>query len=405
MNATPTDSCTFARRATLPTLVVAALLLGACTGKDQQAAPPPGAGQALPVTVLAVQPTRVETSVEAVAQTEGAKEVEVRARVGGILTKRIYEEGTAVKAGQALFQIDREPLEVAVAQARAQLAQNKARLEQTTREAARLKALLAQQAISQREYDTAASDDAAARAAVQAAEAALRQAELNLTWSSVAAPVSGITGRAAVSEGNLISTGGLLTTVVQVNPMWVRFSVSENELNAATPSGKFKPQSVRGVELVMPDGSTYPVRGKLNFAASQINPSLGTLQLRGEFANPDGTLLPGQFVRARLLTGERDGVFKVPQNAVMQTEKGPVVMLAGADNKVEPRPVQTGTWSGKDWIILGGLKAGDKVIIDNLIKVRPGAPVAPHAPGEGPGAAGKPGTAPSAAPAAAPAKG
>jgi membrane fusion protein (multidrug efflux system) len=405
MNATPTASCTFARRATLPTLVATALLLGACTSKDQQAGPPPGAGQALPVTVLAVQPTRIETSVEAVAQTEGSKEVEVRARVGGILTKRIYEEGTAVKAGQPLFQIDREPLDVAVAQAKAQLAQNKARLEQTAREAARLKALLAQQAISQREYDTAASDDAAARAAVQAADAALRQAELNLTWSSVTAPVSGITGRAAVSEGNLISTGGLLTTVVQVNPMWVRFSVSENELNAAMPGGRFKPQAVRGVELVLPDGSTYPVRGKLNFAASQINPGLGTLQLRGEFPNPDGSLLPGQFVRARLLTGERDGVFKVPQNAVVQTDKGAVVMLAGADNKVEPRPVQTGAWSGNDWVILGGLKAGDKVIIDNLIKVRPGAPVAPHAPGEGPGAAGKPGAAPAAAPAATPAKG
>jgi membrane fusion protein (multidrug efflux system) len=128
---------------------------------------------------------------------------------------------------------------------------------------------------------------------------------------------------------------------------------------------------------VLPDGSSYPVRGKLNFAASQIDPKLGTLQLRGEFANPEGRLLPGQFVRARLITGERDGVFKVPQAAVMQTDKGPVVMTVGADNKVEPRPVKTGQWSGTDWVILGGLKAGDKVIVDNLMKARPGATVAP----------------------------
>lgn len=383
----------------------ATLLLAACSGKEQApAGPPGGAMPPLPVTALEMQPTRVETSVEAVAQTEGAREVEVRARVGGILEKRVFEEGSPVKAGQALYQIDRAPLETAVAQARAQLAEAKARVEQTQREAARLKGLLAQQAISQREYDTASSDNSVAQAAVQAAQAALRQAELNLSYATVTAPVGGITGRSVVSEGTLLATGGgtLLTTVVQVNPMWVRFSIPEGELNAAMPEGRFKPQAIRGVELVLPDGSSYPLRGKLNFAASQIDPKLGTLQLRGEFANPEGRLLPGQFVRARLITGERSGVFKVPQAAVMQTEKGPIVMTVGADNKVEPRPVKTGQWSGADWVVLGGLKAGDKVIIDNLMKARPGTTVAPHAPGAGPGAPGaaKPGAAPAAAPAA-----
>ena len=239
---------------------------------------------------------------------------------------------------------------------------------------------------------------------MQAAQAALRQAELNLSYATVTAPVGGITGRSVVSEGTLLATGGgtLLTTVVQVNPMWVRFSIPEGELNAAMPEGRFKPQAIRGVELVLPDGSSYPLRGKLNFAASQIDPKLGTLQLRGEFANPEGRLLPGQFVRARLITGEQSGVFKVPQAAVVQTDKGPIVMTVGADNKVEPRPVKTGQWSGADWVVLGGLKAGDKVIIDNLMKARPGTTVAPHAPGAGPGAPGaaKPGAAPAAAPAA-----
>ena len=383
----------------------ATLLLAACSGKEQApAGPPGGAMPPLPVTALEMQPTRVETSVEAVAQTEGAREVEVRARVGGILEKRVFEEGSPVKAGQALYQIDRAPLETAVAQARAQLAEAKARVEQTQREAARLKGLLAQQAISQREYDTASSDNNVATATVQAAQAALRQAELNLSYATVTAPVGGITGRSVVSEGTLLATGGgtLLTTVVQVNPMWVRFSIPEGELNAAMPEGRFKPQAIRGVELVLPDGSSYPLRGKLNFAASQIDPKLGTLQLRGEFANPEGRLLPGQFVRARLITGEQSGVFKVPQAAVVQTDKGPIVMTVGADNKVEPRPVKTGQWSGADWVVLGGLKAGDKVIIDNLMKARPGTTVAPHAPGAGPGAPGaaKPGAAPAAAPAA-----
>lgn len=356
----------------------ATLLLAACSGKEQPpAGPPGGAMPPLPVTALEMQPTRVETSVEAVAQTEGAREVEVRARVGGILEKRVFDEGSPVKAGQALYQIDRAPLETAVAQARAQLAEARARVEQTQREAARLKGLLAQQAISQREYDTASSDNSVAQAAVQAAQAALRQAELNLSYATVTAPVGGISGRSVVSEGTLLATGGgtLLTTVVQVNPMWVRFSIPEAELSAAMPEGRFKPQAIRGVELVLPDGSSYPVRGKLNFAASQIDPKLGTLQLRGEFANPEGRLLPGQFVRARLITGERTGVFKVPQAAVMQTEKGPIVMTVGADNKVEPRPVKTGQWSGPDWIILGGLKAGDKVIVEGLQKIGVGMPV------------------------------
>lgn len=393
-----------ALRLTLPALALSAALLTACSGKEQAAGgPPPGGMPALPVTVLTMQPTTVETSVEAVAQTEGAREVEVRARVGGILMKRLYEEGTAVKAGQPLVELDKAPFEVAAAQARAQLAESKARADQTLRESSRLKGLLAQQAISQREYDTATSDNAVALAAVQAAQAAVRQAELNLSWSTVAAPVSGVTGRAAVSEGNLVSTNGLVTTVVQLNPMWVRFSVAESELSSATPGGQFKPGAVRGVELILPDGSTYPVRGKLNFAASQVSPTLGTLQLRGEFPNPDGRLMPGQFVRARLLTGERSGVFKVPQNAVVQTDRGAIVMTADADNKVAPRPVKTGQWNGKDWVILEGLKAGDKVIVDNLIKLRPGAPVAPHAPGEGPGAPGGKAGAPTAA-AAAPAK-
>ncbi|MBS4097576.1 MAG: efflux RND transporter periplasmic adaptor subunit [Sulfuricella sp.] len=372
-------------------LAVAALLAGCSNsgpGAGGAGGPggPGGAMPPLPVTVVEVQPTRIPSAVEVMAQTEGAREAEVRARVGGILMKRLYQEGESVKAGQALFQIDRAPYEIAVSQARASLAEAKAKAEQTTREAARLKGLVEQNAVSRRESDDASSNSAVAQAALQAAEAALRQAELNLSYTTVTAPVAGVTGRAVKSEGNLIGAGNdsLLTTIAQTRPIWVRFSLGESDI-ARLPGGRLTAKSVTSVELVLPDGSLYSGKGRLNFMASTVDLQLGTQQLRAEFDNPDERLLPGQFVRARLLTGMREGVFRVPQNAVMQMEQGFMVMVADADDKVAPRPVQPGEWLGKDWVILGGLKAGDKVIVDNLMKLRPGATVNPHPP-QAPGA-------------------
>jgi membrane fusion protein, multidrug efflux system len=371
----------------LPLLVSAALALSACSKPEAPQGGPGGMG-AMPVTVLEMQPRNVPNALEIVAQTEGAKEAEVRARVGGILIKQLYQEGQLVKAGQPLFQIDRSTYEIAQAEA-------KAKANQTERELTRLKKLIDAQAISRKEYDDASS-------ANELAQAALRQAELNLSWTTVTAPVDGVTGRAAKSVGNLISVGAdsLLTSVSQNDPMWVRFSVSESEA-AKLPGGRLTAKTVTGVELVLPNGSTFAGQGKLNFMASTIDPTLGTQQLRAEFTNKDGSLLPGQFVRIRLLAGEKNDVFLVPQSAVLQTEQGNLVMTADAENKVAPRPIQTGDWFGKDWVVLGGLKAGDKVIVDNLMKLKPGAPVAPHGPGEKPGA---PGAAPAGAPATPPAK-
>lgn len=372
-----------------PTLIAAlvgSLLLAACSDKNAPAAPQMGP---MPVTVLDMQPQTVPTSIEVMAQTEGARETEVRARVGGILVKRLYQEGDVVKSGQPLFQIDRAPYEIALAEA-------KARAEQTAREKQRLKGLADAKAISQKDYDDATSADAMA-------QAALRQAELNLSWTTVTAPVGGTSGRAVRSEGNLVSTGSdsLLTSIYQTNPMWVSFSLGESDL-AKLPGGRVTENLVSGVELVMANGQVYEQKGKLNFVASNIDTTLGTQALRAEFANPDGQLLPGQFVRIRLLTGQRDGVFLVPQAAVLQTEQGTLVMTADGESKVAPRPVKTGEWHGKDWVILGGLQAGDKVIVDNLMKLRPGVPVAPHPPGApgAPGAGGAPGGKPGAAPAA-----
>ncbi len=363
-------------------LIAAALLLSACSG-DKAAQPAAAAPQALPVTVIEVAPTQAPLVVEAVAQAEGAREVEVRARVSGILEKWLFREGEPVKAGQMLFRIERAPFEIALAQAKARLAEAQAVEEQTAREAQRLTGLVDEKAISQKEFDDARSASAVARAAVKSAEAAVREAELNLSYTQVTAPVAGVTGRAHRSEGSLVNTGSdsLLTTIAQINPIWVRFSLSDNDL-IGVPGGRAAVRSFREVELQLPDGSILPQRGRINFSASRIDPALGTLEMRAEFANADAVVLPGQFVRARVIAGERDNVFLVPQAAVTQTESGPVVMLANAEGKVEPRPIKLGQWQGKDWVVTGGLQAGDRVIVDNLIKLRPGAPVAPRAAGE-----------------------
>jgi len=397
MSATFTSPASSGAWRLLPGLIVVlvATALTGCSEPKQGAAEPGGHGgqmPPLPVTVIEAQPTRVPIAVEVMAQTEGAKETEVRARVGGVITKRLYQEGEPVKEGQPMFQIDRAPYEIALAQAKAALVGAKAQAEQAAREAARLKGLLDKQAISRKEYDDATANDAISHAAVQAAEATLRQAELNLAWSTVTAPVAGQSGRAVKSEGNLIVAGtdNLLTAIHQSNPMWVRFSLAESD-TTKLPGGRLNPKSVTGVELVLPDGSVFPRKGRLNFQASQIDPVLGTQQFRAEFDNGEGRLLPGQFVRVRVLTGMRDGVFLVPQSAVLQMEQGTLVMLAGPDNKVAPRPIQAGEWHGKDWVIQGGLQAGDKVIVDNLMKLRPGAPVMPHKPGEMPAGMGGPG--------------
>ncbi|HEY8119197.1 MAG TPA: efflux RND transporter periplasmic adaptor subunit [Methylophilaceae bacterium] len=361
------------------------LTLLACSKADPNAGQPPG-GMALPVSVLEAKPTSVPISAEAVAQTEGAKEVEIRPRVGGILLKRLYEEGASVKEGQAMFLIDPVPYQIALSQARAQLSQQKALVEQAVREENRLKDLLATQSISQREYDNAVSTSAVSRATVQQAEAGVREAELNLSYTTVTAPVGGIAGRFQFSEGALVAANtSLLTTLVQLSPIWVRFSFSDSEL--AQLGGHLNESNVKEVSLTLPDGSEYKQKGKLNFAASQIDPALGTQQLRATFENSDKRLLPGQFVRARITTGQRDGVFVIPQVAVQTSDQGKFVFVVDGKNQAAVQPVQAGEWQGKDWVIYGGLKAGDKIIVDNLIKVRPGAPVAPHPAGQPPAGA------------------
>jgi membrane fusion protein (multidrug efflux system) len=360
--------------------VFLAVMLTAC-GKAEEAAPP--APPAMPVSYIAVAPASVPMSVEAVAQTEGAKEVEVRPRVGGIILKKMFEEGEPVKAGQTLFLIDPVPFQIALNQAKAQATAQSARITQTSRESNRLKELLATQSVSQREYDNATSDESISQADMMQAQANIKEAELNLSYTQVTAPVSGIAGRFQFSEGALVTANtSLLTTIVQLSPIWARFSLSESEI--VSLGGRIDANSVTDVTLILPDGGEYGQKGKLNFAANQINPTLGTQELRATFNNTDKALLPGQFVRARVTTGLQDGVFLVPQTAVLTGDQGKYVYVINAKNEATARLVTVGEWRGKDWIILKGLNENDKVIVDNLIKLRPGAVVAPRIFGQAP---------------------
>jgi membrane fusion protein (multidrug efflux system) len=366
-------------KASILTALMLGIALVGCGKKEQNTILP--SEMVIPVGVVSVQSTSVPISSETVAQTEGAKEVEIRPRVGGILLKRNYSEGETVKVGQSMFLIDPVPYQIALQQARASLSAQQARLDQSMREENRLKGLLESQSISQREYDNSMTDRATAKASVQLAQAQVREAELNLSYTQVTSPIGGVSGRFQFSEGALVAANSsLLTTVVQTSPIWVRFSFSDSEISLL--GGHLNASNVKKIRIILPDGSQYSENGKLNFASSQIDPKLGTLQLRASFENKDHRLLPGQFVRARITTGTRNGVFLVPQTSVLTGDQGKFVFIAekNKDGKfiANVRPIQEGGWQGDNWIILSGLNEGDQVIADNLIKLRPGVTVNPH---------------------------
>lgn len=338
---------------------------------DPKAAPP-----AIPVTVMEVATRPVPVSFEAVGRTEGSREVQVRARVAGLLEQQLYSEGDTVKAGAPLFRIERAPLEIELQQARGALAQETARNELAQQELERLKSLADARAISRKEADQAASAVRQSAAAVQMAQARVRQAELNLSYTAVNAPIGGITGRAQQSIGSLVAPNadsGLLTTLTRADPIWVRFALSEAEFARLRASEAQQPE----VRIELADGTAYPGVGRINFAGSSVDPGTGTVQMRAELGNPKLQLLPGQYVRVRVVAGTQPAIV-VPQAAVLQNEAGRFVWLAGEDGKAIQRTIRAGNWLGGDWVVLEGLKPGETVIVDNVARLRPGAAVQPQ---------------------------
>jgi membrane fusion protein (multidrug efflux system) len=367
-------------------LLLLAVPLAACSPSNGQekggkGGGGPGGMPAPEVSVVTIEPKALPITFEYVGQTAGSREVEVRARVSGILLSRNFKEGAPVRKGESLYSIDPAPFLTAVARAEADVAAAEAREQQARRNAARLKPLYAEKAVSQKDYDDAVSAEAIIAADLKAARARLADARLSLDYTRVEAPVSGVASRSLRSEGTLVSGPDmLLTTVMQVEPIWVSFGIPDNEqarLQKEVEAGRL--QLPKGsnfeVALRLADGSMYPRTGRLNFADVRVSPSTGTRESRAEVPNPDHTLHPGEFVRVVLRGATRPNATTVPQKAVLEGPQGKFVYVIDEKSTAQPRPLQLGEWAGDNWIVTDGLKPGDKVIVDGLMRLGPGAPV------------------------------
>jgi membrane fusion protein (multidrug efflux system) len=354
------------------------------------------------VAVAEVQPRTIPVEFEYPAQTAGSREVEVRSRVQGILQSRNYEEGARVQRGQSLFTIDPAPYAAVVTRSEADVSAAEARLANAQRNAKRLKPLFEARAVSQKDYDDAVSGEEVAAADLKAARARLAEARLNVDYTRVEAPVSGITSRALKSEGTLVSgPQDLLTVVSQVDPIYVNFGLSEGEQaklrNDAAQGKLVLPANNRfDVAIRFQDGTTYPRTGKLVFTDVRVNNQTGTSDARAEVPNPAGEVHPGQFVRVILKGARRPNAIAVPQRAIVEGPQGKIVYVF-QDGKAMPRPITVGDWTGSDWIVTTGLDPGDKVIVDGIAKIFfPGMPVQVGDPNAPP--PGAPGGAPKGAP-------
>lgn len=362
----------------------AALLLTACGAKTEQQAGAPGGGR--PPTeagVLTVAPQTLDLVTELPGRLEASRVAQVRARVAGILQKRLFREGSEVKAGQLLFEIDSAPYRATAASADAALARALANQTQASAQAERFKPLVEANAISKQDYVNAVAAEKQAEADVAAAKAAVQTAQINLGYASVTAPIAGRIGRTLVTEGALVGQGEAtqLALVQQINPIYVNFTQSAGEvlrLRKAVESGKLRRTAAgdaAGVRVVLEDGTEYARAGKLLFADLTVDPTSGQIMLRAQVPNPDGVLLPGMYVRVRLQQAQAQDVIQLPQQAVTRSGAGDSVMVVGADGKVSPRPVKVGSAQGGQWTVLEGLKAGEQVMVDGFQKLQPGAPV------------------------------
>jgi membrane fusion protein (multidrug efflux system) len=359
-------------------LVIAgfSLLFASGCSKEQKT------GAATPeVEVMTVVQQDVPVAPEYVAQTQSSRQVNIQARVSGFLEKRVYTEGEIVNEGQELFLMDQKPFKVQLDQAKAALSRQEAAHKTARQNLERTRPLAEQNALSQKDLDDATGQYDSTAAAVEQAKGQVEQAKLNLSYTVIASPVNGITSAALQQDGTYINQqNSQLTTVEALSPMWVNFSLSENELQ------NYRDQMVKGtlrspkdknydVEVILVDGSIFPHTGRITFAAPSYNSQTGTFLLRASVENPDGILRPNQFVRVRLKGAVRPGAILVPQRAVQQGSKGHFVWVVDKDDKAEPRPVVVGDWHGTDWFITEGLKAGERIVVDGGLTVRPGVPV------------------------------
>ncbi|WP_353554118.1 efflux RND transporter periplasmic adaptor subunit [Paraburkholderia terrae] len=362
------------------------------------------------VTVVTVRQQETPVDFEFTAQTQSSREVEIRARVDGFLERRMYTEGALVKEGQVLFVMDKKPFEAALQSAKGALAQQQARLLVTKQNLARVIPLAAQNALSKKDLDDATGNEKQAEAAVIAAQGEVRTAELNLSYCTIRSPLLGLSSFARVQDGSYVTPNqsGLLTYVYQLDPMWVNFSISENELlryrdQVAKGLLRFPPNNQFDVTVIEADGSVYPQQGRIDFTNPAFSQETGTFLVRATFANPKGTLKPGQFVRAKVSGAVRPNAVLVPQRAVLQGAKSHFVWVLDQDSKPHQRVIEVGDWHGDDWFVNEGLKAGERVVVDGAIRVSSDAhiKVVSAAPGSTPGAPATPASAPPAASAAA----
>jgi membrane fusion protein (multidrug efflux system) len=358
--------------------IALALAVAACKPSGGQ----PAGGFPLPVVTIATVELRdIPVTYEYVAQTEGSREIEVRARVTGILLKRNFQEGAPVNQGQSLFTIDPAPFRVALERAEGELAVAEARLAQAQREADRLKPVIESRAVSRKELDDAISAAQIAEAELRSARARVSEAKLNLDYTRVEAPISGVSSRASVSEGTLVSGPNvLLASVTQTDPIYVIFGIPDRDYLAMrrdAAAGRLRlPQEDRfRARVRLADGTVHAQSGVLNFTDVRVNSRTGTSEARAVLPNPQGALRAGEFVRVILDGAVRPAAVVVPLRSVLEGPQGKFVYVVNAESKAEPKPVEVGEWTAGGWIIHKGLQPGDRVIVDGVMKLGPGAPV------------------------------
>ena len=372
------DHDTLASRSTWNTAaaMLALSLIAGCGKEVPKPAPAP-----LEVTVAKVEARDVPVTAQYVAQTQSWQAVNIQARVSGFLDKRVYTEGAVVKAGQVLFKMDPKPFQAQVDGAAAALQRNQASLDVATANLKRTKPLVEQNALSQKDLDDATGQYEQAGAAVAQSKAQLDSAKLDLSYTTITSPVDGVTSYAVVADGTYVSPqNAQLTTVSVLSPMWVNFSLSENEVQRIeneVKAGRLKlpPGRNMTVEIEQADGSLFPFTGKITFADPSYNSQTGTFLIRAAVDNPKGVLRPNQYVRARLKGAVRPNAILVPQRAVQQGGKGHFVWLINKDGKAEQRPVTVGDWYGDGWFISEGLQAGDQLVVDGALRLSQGATV------------------------------